>query len=307
MNTLHLKYIIEVEKTGSISRAAENLYMNQPQLSKAIRELEETVGISIFKRSSKGVVPTTKGAEFIMDAKGILAQLQRLETTYNPKKSEKVTLDVAVARCGYICEAFRRFLEKISSQKQEKITYRETNSTRAIKNVATGENNIGIVKYNAMYEQYFIQMLEERELRHKILWEYDEVILVSAQSPLAKLKEADEQTLSDMTEILFGDNVIHYGRSARKIKSARENENMHHIMVYDRISMCAALMGDLNSYARITPPPKGCYDEKKFVVIPLKADDKTYRDVIFYRKDYRMSETDKLFISLLHQVIAELN
>ena len=62
MNTTHLKYIIEVEKTGSISRAAENLYMSQPRLSKAIRELEKSVGISIFKRSSKGVVPTTKGA-----------------------------------------------------------------------------------------------------------------------------------------------------------------------------------------------------------------------------------------------------
>ena len=56
MNTLHLKNDSEVEKTGSISKAAENLYMSQPQLSKAIRELEESVGISIFKRSSKGVV-----------------------------------------------------------------------------------------------------------------------------------------------------------------------------------------------------------------------------------------------------------
>lgn len=163
MNTTHLKYIIEVEKTGSISKAAENLYMSQPQLSKAIRELEESVGISIFKRSSKGVMPTTKGVEFIMDAKGIIAQLQRLETTYNPKKSETVTLDAVVSRCEYITEAFSKFLSHISNDKKEKIIYRETNTTRAIKNVATGENNIGIIKYNASYEQYFFQMLDERE------------------------------------------------------------------------------------------------------------------------------------------------
>ena len=65
MNTLHLKYAVEVERTGSISRAAENLFMGQPNLSKAIRELEETTGITIFKRTSKGVLPTPKLKAFL--------------------------------------------------------------------------------------------------------------------------------------------------------------------------------------------------------------------------------------------------
>ena len=55
MNLQHLKYALEVEKTGSISKAAENLYINQPHLSKSIRELEANIGISIFDRTSKGV------------------------------------------------------------------------------------------------------------------------------------------------------------------------------------------------------------------------------------------------------------
>ena len=58
MNTLFFKYAIEVEQTRSITKAAENLYMAQPNLSKAIRELEETLGFPIFVRSSKGVIPT---------------------------------------------------------------------------------------------------------------------------------------------------------------------------------------------------------------------------------------------------------
>lgn len=306
MNTLHLKYVIEVEKTGSISKAAENLCMRQPQLSKAIRELEESVGISIFKRSSKGVVPTTKGADFIMDAKGIIAQLQRMEVTYNPKKSEMVTLDVAVARCEYISEAFSRFLTCIRNQKKEKITYRETNSMRAIKNVATGENNIGIVKYNAAYEQYFIQMLEERELRYEILWEYDEVIAVSKKSPLANYSVITEKELENKTEILFGDNIMHYGRSARSVKNAREQDNMHHILVYERMGLMDALRGGEYAFARISPPPKGCFDETEFSIIPLKSDDSKYRDILFYRKDYKMSDTDRLFIKCLKEVFKEL-
>ena len=60
MNIQHLRYALEVEKTGSISKAAENLYLNQPHLSKAIRDLEENIGITVFNRTSKGVVPTKK-------------------------------------------------------------------------------------------------------------------------------------------------------------------------------------------------------------------------------------------------------
>ena len=63
MKIEHLKYALEVEKTGLISKAAENLYLNQPHLSKAIRELEENVGIKIFNRTPKGVVPTKDGAD----------------------------------------------------------------------------------------------------------------------------------------------------------------------------------------------------------------------------------------------------
>lgn len=61
MNTLHFKYAVEVERTGSITQAADNLYMAQPNLSKAIKELEDTLGITVFKRTSRGMVPTKKG------------------------------------------------------------------------------------------------------------------------------------------------------------------------------------------------------------------------------------------------------
>ena len=65
MNTLHLKYALEIEKSGSISQAAQNLFMAQPNLSKAIKDLENELGYVIFKRTSSGVIATEKGAEFL--------------------------------------------------------------------------------------------------------------------------------------------------------------------------------------------------------------------------------------------------
>ena len=69
MNLLHLKYAVEIEKTGSITKAANNLFMGQPNLSKAIKELENEIGITIFRRTTKGVAPTEKGGEFLGYAK----------------------------------------------------------------------------------------------------------------------------------------------------------------------------------------------------------------------------------------------
>ena len=79
MNLSYLKYAVEVEKTGSITKAAQNYYMNQPHLSKIIRELERDLGCPIFDRTSRGMIPTVRGEEFLRYAKGIMEQEAQLD------------------------------------------------------------------------------------------------------------------------------------------------------------------------------------------------------------------------------------
>ena len=79
MNLSYLKYAVEVEKTGSITTAAQTFYMNQPHLSKIIRELERDLGCPIFDRTSRGMVPTKRGEEFLRYAKAILVQEEQIE------------------------------------------------------------------------------------------------------------------------------------------------------------------------------------------------------------------------------------
>jgi DNA-binding transcriptional LysR family regulator len=85
MNTLFFKYAVEIERTRSITKAAENLYMAQPNLSRAIKEAEETVGFSIFERNSKGVVPTRKGLQFLDYARRILDELEQINKLTDPE------------------------------------------------------------------------------------------------------------------------------------------------------------------------------------------------------------------------------
>ena len=79
MNILHLKYAVEIAKTKSISRAAENLYMGQPNLSRAIKELEDNLNITIFNRNSKGITITPEGEEFLQYARRIISQVEEVE------------------------------------------------------------------------------------------------------------------------------------------------------------------------------------------------------------------------------------
>ena len=80
MNLQQLRYAVEVAKTGSITAAAKNLYMGQPNLSKSIRELEAELGITLFERTARGVAPTKNGEDFLGYARSIIAQMESLET-----------------------------------------------------------------------------------------------------------------------------------------------------------------------------------------------------------------------------------
>lgn len=95
MNIQHLKYAVEVAKTGSVSKTAETLYINQPNLSRAIRELEGSLGITLFERSAKGMTSTREGREFLRNAEKVLAELDEIENYYKKGAAAKTATQSA--------------------------------------------------------------------------------------------------------------------------------------------------------------------------------------------------------------------
>ena len=96
MNLLHLKYAVEIAETSSMTKAAENLYTSQPNLSRAIRELESTLGITIFNRTPKGIYPTPEGDEFLGYARKILSQVDAVEEMYRGEKKKVQSFSISV-------------------------------------------------------------------------------------------------------------------------------------------------------------------------------------------------------------------
>ncbi|HIR09262.1 MAG TPA: LysR family transcriptional regulator [Candidatus Avoscillospira stercoripullorum] len=109
MNTQHLQYIVEIERTRSISQAAKNLYLSQPNLSRVLHELEEQLGFAIFERTSRGVMPTDRGALFLQYARRILMEMESIEALgrFDPAKNR---LRICFPRSGRYLDVAARFL-----------------------------------------------------------------------------------------------------------------------------------------------------------------------------------------------------
>lgn len=113
MNLNVLRYIIEVERSRSITGAAKQLFISQPNLSRDIRELEEEIGFTVFTRSSRGVIPTEKGREFLVLAKKAVKQYQALENYCSREEKDNISLHICVPRASYITCAFTAFLKNM--------------------------------------------------------------------------------------------------------------------------------------------------------------------------------------------------
>ena len=206
MNTLHFKYAVEVEKTRSITQAADNLYMAQPNLSKAIRELEDTLGITIFERTPKGVVPTKKGAEFLSYAKKILAQLDKMEALRDSGNADLRSFDLAAPYGGYIMDAFARFADALSSA-EVRLSFRETDTAEAVARVTEERSELGIVRCRAGSVRYLQSYLAQKELSCEPIWEFTGVLLMARSHPLASFGAVTSDGLADYVELRRGNET----------------------------------------------------------------------------------------------------
>ncbi len=183
-----MKYAVEVANAGSLNRASEELLIAPPNLSRSIKELEADLGIIIFDRSSKGMVLTRRGEEFIHYAKQILEQIDDVERAFKDMPPEKNS-SLFLFREPYIADAFVRFSKAIGEEPVE-VYYKETNPYRAIKNILGVNYRLGIIRYASGYDKYFIDTLDEKGLAYELVVQFHYVLIMSRNNPLA-LKASD--------------------------------------------------------------------------------------------------------------------
>ena len=266
MNLTHLRYAVEVERTGSINQAARNLFMGQPNLSKAIKELEGETGITLFKRTAKGVQPTAKGEEFLSYAKTILSQMDELESLYKPHQDNAVHLHVAAPRAAYLSAAFADYIASLSGDLELDIRFQETDAVTAIQQISAGEADFGVIRYQQIYEDYFLHLIADKRLQYEPLLSFPLRLLLSREHPLAKLSEIPCHLLSGFTEVAQGDFHVPALSFSQIKKSAVWESASRRIYVYDRGSQLDLLQRVPTTFAWVSPMPREALSPRGLVL-----------------------------------------
>ena len=305
MNTTFFKYAIEVERTRSITQAAQNLFMAQPNLSKAIKEMEESLGFQIFKRTSRGVIPTEKGQEFLAYARSIAAQLDKIEALSHTKKQGTQRFNISIPRGSYISAAFTRFVSRLNRSEAIELNLQETNAMTTINEVASGEFQLGIIRYQTVYERYFLDFLRSKQLGYEPVWDFEYLTLMSCRHPLANENRIEYKALEKYIEIIHGDTAIPY-LSAGGEHPHTVNGGDKKIVLYERCNQFELLSNITDTYMWVSPVPKDYLTRYNLTQRKCEGSGNRCRDILIYGKGYRFTELDTRFIQKLLEAKQEV-
>lgn len=299
MNLMHIKYAVEVANEGSINKAAEKLYVGQPNLSRAIKELEASLGVKIFERSAKGMGLTSDGETFIRYAKTILRQVDEVESIFNGSGSVKKRFSISVPRASYISDAFARFSNSLTNEAEAEIIYKETNSLRAIKNILHEDYKLGIIRYAENYDKYFKTMLDEKDMQYEMITEFSYVLAMSRDNPLASAEKITFDALKDYIEIAHADPYVPSLPLSQVRKEELPDNIGRRIFVFERASQFELLSENPETFMWVSPIPQKLLDRYDLVQIPCEENKKIYKDILIYKRDYKLTALDKAFIDEL--------
>ncbi len=298
MNLMHLKYAVEIAKVGSLNRAAENLCMGQPNLSRAIKELEVSLGITIFERTSKGMAATAAGEEFLSYANKVLKEIDEIENLYKTGTAKKKEFSISVPRSSYISHAFSNFSKELGDEPCE-LFYKETNALRAIKNILETDYNLGIIRYGSAHDYYFKEMLEEKGLNYEMITEFSYRLIMSKHHPLAEKSDIRFEDLPPYIEIAHADPYVPSLPMAAVKREELPSNIDRRIYVFERASQFELLSENHETFMWVSPVPDEMLERYGLVEKTCADNTKIYKDVLIYKKSRKLSALDKAFITEL--------
>jgi DNA-binding transcriptional LysR family regulator len=188
MEWREIQNFVAVAETGSISRAAESLFITQPALSRQIRGLEQKLGIQLFTRDTRGIGLTEEGEQFLIEAKKLLADLHHTNQLVDQLRLSKP----AVLRIGAPSVVIRYIITPAI------IAFKEVEPGIEVETIEAQDYEQLI----EMLEQGVVSMIVAGKLlwNERLAWEdlysYRMYCLVSPDHPFA---DCDYVTTEDLT------------------------------------------------------------------------------------------------------------
>ncbi len=310
MTLQQLQYIVEVERCGSINKAAQNLFTSQPNVSAAIKNLERELNICIFDRNSMGVSATAEGQELVSYAKSILSQIDMVKNIYVAEKpANSAVLRISCQPFVFITDVLIQFYNAFMKDCEKcKIVFHEVPQITVLEHILNGKSNIGLLTIYTMQSSFWLKLLQAKSVEYELLFKMTPKILVSKRHPLAVKKSIRLEDLSNYPYLHYGDENF---LSVTNRNDAEEILGLDHhkklICVRDQYSTHTILLNtdafDVSFY-----PPSGklfSTPHPDLAAIPFHAGDIVSNVYLIKAKNKLLDENESLFIDCLKQYCKE--
>ena len=269
MRIEQLEYLEAIVKTGSINEAAKNLYLTQPSLSNAIKELEKEVGVQILLRSKLGVSLTEDGREFLIYARQILDNVHLLEERYQKNAVRKQALSISAQHYAFVVHAFVELIRSVDSEEYQ-FNLRETETENILKDLASFKSEIGILYLNAFNRQVLEKLFKDNDLIFTPLFVAQPHVFVGSQNPLIGRESVTLEDLEEYPYLSYEQGERNSFYFAEEILSTINHKKS--IKVSDRATIFNLMVG-LNGYTISSGIISSELNDDKIVAIPLEVDD----------------------------------
>ena len=269
MRIQQLEYLEKIVAYGSMNEAAKALYMTQPSLSSAIKELENEMDIQILVRSKTGVRLTEEGREFMSYAQQIMDQVQLLEEKYKHTRPRKQSFSVSAQNYAFAVHAFVELINSLDVEEYQ-FKLRETETENILEDLSRFKSELGILYLNSFKEKVMMKLFKERELVFQPLFHAKPHVFVSNTSPLGQKKSVELADLEDYPYLSYEQGERNSFYFSEEILSTLDHRK--DIKVSDRATIFNLMVG-VNGYTISSGVLSKELNDDKIIAVPLNVPD----------------------------------
>lgn len=303
MTLIQLHYLIVIAETNSLNKAAEQLYVSQPSLTSAIKELEKELGVTLLYRSGRGVTLTNDGVEFLLYAKQLYSQYEAILEKYGMGGAHKKKFGVSTQHYSFAVKAFVDMAKEFDMSRYE-FAVRETRTAEVIRDVSTMKSEIGILYLCDFNRKSMEKLLKSASLEFHHLIECQAYVYIWKKHPLAKEKTIQFEQLNGYPCLSFeqGENSSFY--FAEEILSTNEYSQV--IKANDRATMLNLMVG-LNGYTLCSGIICEELNGSDYIAVPFQEDEQNPNSVMeigyVVRKNTILSKMGELYVDKLKKYL----
>ncbi len=303
MTLLQLRYVLTISRTRSINRAAETLFVSQPTLTSALRELEEEIHITVFRRSNRGVIPTEEGKEFLRYALQVCQQFELLEDRYLGSRVVKRHFAVSTQHYAFVVKAFVETVKRFDPLHFE-FAIRETQTTQVIRDVGEQRSELGVLFRSRHNQKILSRLLTERRLEFHRLIECSACVYLWKGHPLAGAESISLRELEPYPCLAFEQGEDSSSFFAEEILSDREYPRMIHTT--DRATMLNLMVG-LNGYTLCSGIICEELNGDDFITVPYREDRNNQNSIMeigyIQSRGYQLDEISQTFLEEIRRCL----